>query len=109
MTAELEVPDTVSAEAADLLSRLLDRNPDTRLQDPPEIKRHPFFAPLDFEKLILKQIKPPFIPEVHGEDDTSNIDSTFTDEPVSVEEDEPAAQADNSQQSFEGFTYVGGS
>lgn len=32
MTAELEVPDTMSAEAADLLSKLLDRNPDTRLQ-----------------------------------------------------------------------------
>jgi RAC serine/threonine-protein kinase len=107
MTAELETPDSVSPQAADLLAKLLDRNPDTRLQDPPQIKKHPFFQPIDFEKLIKKQIKPPFVPEVRGEDDTSNIDSMFTDEPVSIEEDEPATEGTG--QSFEGFTYVGGS
>lgn len=32
MTAELEIPDTMSPEAADLLSKLLDRDPETRLQ-----------------------------------------------------------------------------
>ncbi len=32
MTADLEIPDTMSPEAADLLIKLLDRNPDTRLQ-----------------------------------------------------------------------------
>jgi RAC serine/threonine-protein kinase len=107
MTAELETPDSVSPQAADLLAKLLDRNPDTRLQDPPQIKKHPFFQPIDFEKLIKKQIRPPFVPEVRGEDDTSNIDSMFTDEPVSIEEDEPATEGTG--QSFEGFTYVGGS
>jgi len=107
MTAELETPDTVSAAAADLLSQLLDRNPETRLQDPPLIKKHPFFAPLDFDRLIKKQIQPPFVPEVRGEDDTSNIDSMFTEEPVSIEEDEPAGETGGGQ-SFEGFTYIGG-
>jgi len=110
MTADLETPDSVSAAAADLLSKLLDRNPETRLQDPPQIKKHPFFAAIDFEKLVLKQVKPPFIPEVRGEDDTSNIDSMFTEEPVSIEDDEPPGQPnETAQQSFEGFTYVGGS
>lgn len=108
MTAELEIPDSMSAEAADLLHKLLDRNPETRLQDPPEIKKHPFFKPLDFEKLIIKEIKPPFVPEVHGEDDTSNIDVTFTEEPVdNSDEEETGPPSEGAQQSFEGFTYVG--
>jgi len=110
MTADLEMPDSVSPQARDLLSKLLDRNPDTRLQEPAQIKKHPFFASLDFEKLVSKQIKPPFIPEVQSEDDTRNIDSMFTEEPVSGDEEEPAGNPEgNGQQSFEGFTYIGGS
>jgi len=86
MTAELEIPDTMSPEAGDLLTKLLDRDPDTRLQDPREIRKHPFFAPLDFEKLIAKQIRPPWIPETNGEADTQNIDSSFLDEVVTLED-----------------------
>jgi len=108
MTAELEIPDTMSPEAGDLLSKLLDRDPDTRLQEPREIKRHPFFSSLDFEKLVAKQIRPPWIPETNGEADTSNIDSAFLEEPVTIDDMDDGPTSSQAATAFEGFTYQGG-
>jgi serine/threonine protein kinase len=107
MTAELEIPDTMSPEAGDLLSKLLDRDPESRLQEPREIKRHPFFAPLDFDKLIAKQIRPPWIPETNGEADTSNIDSAFLEEPVTIDDMDDGPTSSHAATAFEGFTYQG--
>lgn len=106
MTAELELPDTISAEAGDLLSKLLDRDPDTRLQDPELIKQHPFFSPIDWNLLLEKKVPPPFVPEVNGEEDIGNIDPAFLEEPVEDDE-EPGAPSDAAQSTFEGFTYTG--
>eukprot|EP01123_Difflugia_compressa_P010039 TRINITY_DN3554_c0_g1_i1.p1 TRINITY_DN3554_c0_g1~~TRINITY_DN3554_c0_g1_i1.p1 ORF type:complete len:485 (+),score=97.92 TRINITY_DN3554_c0_g1_i1:57-1457(+) len=105
MTAELEVPASMSPPAADLLSKLLDRNDETRLQEPAEIKSHPFFAPIDFELLIQKKIPPPYIPEVTSDDDIRNIDRNFTDAPVDVPDEDETAIPESSQGEFEGFTY----
>eukprot|EP01125_Pyxidicula_operculata_P003948 TRINITY_DN1552_c0_g3_i4.p1 TRINITY_DN1552_c0_g3~~TRINITY_DN1552_c0_g3_i4.p1 ORF type:complete len:485 (+),score=110.46 TRINITY_DN1552_c0_g3_i4:160-1455(+) len=109
MTAELELPDTLSPEATSLLQDLLSRDPSQRLQDSDDIKKHKFFSSIDWDALVQKKIKPPFVPEVHGEDDTSNIDSLFTCEPVDINDDlneEPLPEQE--QQRFEGFTYVSG-
>jgi len=106
LSADLEIPDFISSDAADLLTKLLDRDTETRLQDPAEIKAHPFFASIDFDLLLEKQIKPPFIPTTRGEEDTGNIDSAFLAEPVSIyDEDESSGEPDGDN--FEGFTYKG--
>jgi len=55
MTAELEFPSFLGPEARDLLSKLLERNDDIRLQDAAIIKKHPFFKLVDWE--VLKQKK----------------------------------------------------
>ena len=64
--AELRIPRFFSAPARSLLLGLLDRDPSTRLgsadEDAAEIKRHPFFADIDWEKLLAKKIRPPFQP-----------------------------------------------
>jgi len=44
MTAVLEIPETMSPTAADLLQKLLDRDGDRRLQEPEKIKKHAFFC-----------------------------------------------------------------
>jgi serine/threonine protein kinase len=108
MTAELQIPDSVSPDAADLIRKLLERDPERRLQDPEQIQIHPFFSSIDFNRLVNKAIPPPFVPDVNGESDTSNIDPTFTEEtPTLHDEDDPntgaAPPADNG---FDGFTYV---
>lgn len=106
MTSDIEIPEGLTPEAGDLLKRLLDRNPKTRLQDPDEIKQHPFFSPIDFELLMNKQLTPPFIPDVAGEDDTRNISEAFLKE-TALDEDDDSPISEFSTSAFEGFTYLG--
>jgi len=107
LTAELRIPARISADARDLLERLLDRNPDTRLQNPEEIRGHPYFAGLDWDHLTKKGIKPPFIPEVKSESDVSNIDPTFTSEQPTLDNDSGDEGPPEKQGQFEDFTYTG--
>eukprot|EP01126_Amoeba_proteus_P045079 TRINITY_DN5033_c0_g3_i7.p1 TRINITY_DN5033_c0_g3~~TRINITY_DN5033_c0_g3_i7.p1 ORF type:complete len:405 (+),score=94.55 TRINITY_DN5033_c0_g3_i7:74-1288(+) len=109
MTAELEIPEWVGPEASDILIKLLERNVEKRLQDPREIKRHPFFASIDWEKLLEKKIAPPYIPTVSGTEDISHIDEVFLSEKVTLsdEDDEDSTSLDGTSTNFEGFTYTG--
>lgn len=43
-----------------------------------DIKNHPWFKDVDWEKLYKKEIKPEFIPIVEHEIDVSNFDDDFT-------------------------------
>jgi len=107
MTAELQIPDSVTSDAADLIRKLLERDPERRLQDPEQIKIHPFFASIDFNRLVNKQITPPFVPDVKDESDTSNIDPTFTEEAPTLDDDEDIpGGASSTDAGFDGFTYV---
>lgn len=57
----------VSAVAKDLIKKLLDKNKKKRLGaqgDVAEILAHPFFAGLDMDKLIKKQLQPPYMPDI---------------------------------------------
>jgi serine/threonine protein kinase len=100
-------PDTLSRTAHDLINKLLDKNPDSRLgsgeEDSEEIKRHPFFAGTEWTALLNKEIPAPWKPDLKGDTDTSNFDPEFTDEAAgySVQPDSvigPGLQLD-------GFTY----
>lgn len=56
----------MSSDARNLITRLLNREPEERLgsEGAEEIKKHPFFKSIDFKKLLAKQIQPPFKPNV---------------------------------------------
>lgn len=59
--------DDISSQARSILTGLLTRDPTQRLgvNGAEEIKKHPFFAKnIDFNKLLKKQIQPPFKPSV---------------------------------------------
>ncbi|RKO93704.1 kinase-like domain-containing protein [Blyttiomyces helicus] len=66
LKAKIEYPNHVSANARDLIGRLLERSPKKRLGTGggQEVQGHPFFASVDFVKLFNKQIEPPFKPEL---------------------------------------------
>ena len=73
--------DTLSTEGRNFVKGLLNRNPKHRLgaiDDAEELKRHPFFADIDWEALTRKLITPPFKPKLKSETDTSNFDPEFT-------------------------------
>ena len=107
----IEMKQYFSVEAKSLLQGLLERDPSKRLgssdEDATEIKRHPFFAKIDWNQLFKKEMEPPFKPIVRGPDDTSNIDKMFTNESPK----ETPGNANLSQQAlednhFKGFTYA---
>eukprot|EP01099_Mayorella_cantabrigiensis_P003426 TRINITY_DN262_c0_g1_i2.p1 TRINITY_DN262_c0_g1~~TRINITY_DN262_c0_g1_i2.p1 ORF type:complete len:373 (-),score=100.12 TRINITY_DN262_c0_g1_i2:422-1540(-) len=72
LTTEPHYPSHLSPEASDVLQKLLVKNPAERLKSP-EIRKHPFFNGIDWEKLLAKEIKPPFEPDRTR----ANVDGTF--------------------------------
>ena len=83
-------PLKVSEEAKGLITKLLEKNPGSRLGRTGlnEIKSHPFFASLNFDHIKSKKLKAPFKPNVSEEDLTSNFDEEYTNMPT---EESPVA------------------
>jgi len=102
----LTFPPYVPPDAQEMLVRLLDRNPETRLADPREIKKCSFFASVNWDDVYNKRVVPEYIPPVSDSHDTTQIDSCFTDEAPSLDPDEPASVSVQDQKDFAGFTFV---
>ncbi|XP_011158580.1 ribosomal protein S6 kinase alpha-5 isoform X2 [Solenopsis invicta] len=107
------MPSHLSANVSDFISRLLVKDPRQRLgggpRDAKELKEHPFFmdaAPaFTWEGLEKKQIKPPLVPKISHELDTSNFSDEFTKMNVVV--DSPAViDGDYADKHFRGYSYV---
>lgn len=73
---------------------------------PRDIKAHPFFASIEWEKLERKEVKPPFKPKIKSRTDANNFDSDFTSEtPRLTPSDRQAIEAID-QSEFAGFTFI---
>ncbi|KAK0660491.1 kinase-like domain-containing protein [Cercophora samala] len=73
--------DTLSLEGRNFVKGLLNRNPKHRLgatDDAEELKRHAFFADIDWDALSKKLITPPFKPQLKNDTDVSYFDPEFT-------------------------------
>ncbi|KAI9014130.1 kinase-like domain-containing protein [Hyaloraphidium curvatum] len=108
---QLTFPPGFSEAAQSLVRGLLTRDPRRRLgggpNDAADIKRHPYFADLDWVKLQRKQLRPPFKPKVTSETDTSNFDPAFTEGiPVDSLPNRDAPISETLQQHFQGFSFV---
>ena len=102
-------PKLFSREAISLLKGFLERNPDQRLGYGPagtaDIKKHPFFADIDWEKLYARQIEPPFKPHLRNILDTKFFSEEFTGE--SVKESYVESHLSKTyQDAFLGFSWV---
>uniref|UniRef100_A0A8C5UFC5 non-specific serine/threonine protein kinase n=1 Tax=Malurus cyaneus samueli TaxID=2593467 RepID=A0A8C5UFC5_9PASS len=105
---KLGMPQFLSAEAQSLLRALFKRNPANRLGSGPdgaeEIKRHPFYSTIDWNKLYRREIKPPFKPAVGQPDDTFYFDTEFTSR---TPKDSPGVPPSaGAHQLFRGFSFV---
>uniref|UniRef100_A0A8D2ZMX4 non-specific serine/threonine protein kinase n=1 Tax=Scophthalmus maximus TaxID=52904 RepID=A0A8D2ZMX4_SCOMX len=82
LKAKLGMPQFLSLEVQSLLRALFKRNPANRLGAGPdgveEIKRHRFFASIDWNKLYKREMRPPFKPTVGRPEDTFHFDPEFT-------------------------------
>ncbi|KAI2664666.1 Serine/threonine-protein kinase N2 [Labeo rohita] len=79
---EVRYPRFLSPESVSIIQKLLQKNPEKRLgageQDANEVKRHRFFQGIDWEALLAKRVKPPFVPSIKAPGDVSNFDEEFT-------------------------------
>jgi len=107
LKAKLGMPQYLSPEAQALLRALFKRNPANRLGGGSnginDIKNHPFFASIDWDKLMRKKITPPFQPTVVA-DDAFHFDTEYTSR---TPKDSPAVPASAAtHELFRGFSYV---
>ncbi|XP_077579775.1 serine/threonine-protein kinase N2-like isoform X1 [Stigmatopora nigra] len=108
---EVRYPRFLSTEAISIMRRLLRRSPERRLgageRDAEEVKKHLFFRNLDWNGLLSKKVKPPFLPTILGANDVSNFDEEFTSEaPVLTPPREPRALSLAEQNLFSDFDYI---
>ncbi|SPN96815.1 related to protein kinase sck1, cAMP-dependent [Cephalotrichum gorgonifer] len=111
----------LSQEGKNFVKGLLNRNPRHRLgaiDDAEELKRHPFFADIDWDLLAKKLISPPFKPKLKSAEDVAYFDPEFTN--ALTNDSSLQHRADNLgkgfaastplspsvQANFKGFTYV---
>ncbi|KAE8151275.1 kinase-like domain-containing protein [Aspergillus avenaceus] len=99
--------DIVPPAARDLLTRLLDRDPQRRLgaNGAAEIKSHHFFANIDWRKLLQRKYEPSFRPNVLDARDTANFDREFTQEAPQDSYVDGPVLSQTMQQQFEGWSY----
>lgn len=80
--AKLTMPQSLSVGAQHLLRALFKRNPANRLgcstDDVKQIKSHPFFDTINWEKLYRREVQPPFKPLCTPSNHTRCFDSEFT-------------------------------
>ncbi|XP_043784687.1 serine/threonine-protein kinase N isoform X1 [Apis laboriosa] len=108
---EVRYPRFLSLEAIAIMRRLLRKNPDRRLgsseRDAEDVKKQAFFRHIAWDDLLLRRVKPPFVPVIHSVEDVSNFDEEFTSEkPQLTPPKDPRPLSDLEQSLFKDFTYM---
>jgi ribosomal protein S6 kinase alpha-5 len=106
-TEEPYIPDDLSIDAADFISKLLIKDPRKRLgggkDDAEELKRHPFLKEINWSDLAQKKIMAPFSPINTNESDDSNSSEEFTQK---IPAHSPATLLPDCNKIFRGYSYV---
>lgn len=107
---DVRYPRFLSSEAISIMRKLLRRNPERRLgasdRDAEDIKRQPYFRHIEWDKLLRREIKPPFKPKLDNRLDISNFDEEFTKEPPAFTPPKhPRPLKAKEQKLFRGFEY----
>jgi len=107
LSEPLHFSDVVPPAAKDLLTKLLNRDPEQRLgaNGSAEIKAHPFFHAIDWRKLLQRKYEPTFKPSVVDALDTANFDPEFTSEAPKDSYVEGPMLSETMQNQFQGFSY----
>lgn len=108
---EVRYPRFLSLEAIAIMRRLLRKNPERRLgsseRDAEDVKKQAFFRNIAWDELLLRRVKPPFVPTVHSLEDVSNFDEEFTSElPQLTPPKDPRPLTEDEQALFKDFTYM---
>ena len=109
---KIKIPENIGKNAKDLIEKLLNSNPRERIgyNSSEEIMKHDFFKDIDFDKVLKKNYKPPFIPKLDNEEDLRYFDKGFTEENVESFPDKKLIVSTNGDvkslsDEFKGFSY----
>ncbi|XP_066295535.1 serine/threonine-protein kinase N2-like isoform X7 [Branchiostoma lanceolatum] len=108
---DVRYPRFLSTEAIAVMRRLLRRNPERRLgsteRDAEDVKKQPFFRNVNWDDLLMRRVKPPFVPTIKHSEDVSNFDEEFTtEEPILTPPREPRHISGDEQEMFKEFEYM---
>ncbi|XP_078686031.1 serine/threonine-protein kinase N2-like isoform X5 [Branchiostoma floridae x Branchiostoma belcheri] len=108
---DVRYPRFLSTEAIAIMRRLLRRNPERRLgsteRDAEDVKKQPFFRNVNWDDLLMRRVKPPFVPTIKHSEDVSNFDEEFTtEEPILTPPREPRHISGEEQEMFKEFEYM---
>jgi len=110
LKSKLQLKKYLTPNAKDLLKKLLNKQAENRLgfgeKDSEAVKNHKFFTGVNWDHVLSKKTKPPFLPVLGSEDDFSNFDDEFTSKPAI---DSPAGPlpSQSVEDVFLGFSYDG--
>lgn len=105
---EVRYPRFLTIEAITIMRRLLRKSPERRLgasqRDAEDVKRQAFFRSINWEDLLARKVKPPFVPTVKSPEDVGNFDEEFTRErPQLSPPKEPRSLSPLDQMQFQEF------
>ncbi|KAM8826424.1 protein kinase C gamma type isoform 2-T3 [Synchiropus picturatus] len=109
MEQSVSYPKSLSREAVAICKGLLTKHPAKRLgggEDAErEIREHPFFRWIDWDRLERLELPPPFQPRTGGRKG-ENFDQFFTAAPSALTPSDPDVLAAINQEDFQGFTFI---
>lgn len=81
LKGQINYPKYLSDKAVDFMKKLLTKSPYKRMgyNGANEVKNHEFLSEIDFDQLLMKKVKPPFIPKLEHENSVNYIDKSFLD------------------------------
>lgn len=104
-------PKSMSKEAKEACKGLLTKNPNKRLGCSPikgelDIRSHPFFRRIDWDKVTNREVQPPFKPKIKHRKDVSNFDKQFTSEKTDLTPTDKLFMMNLDQTEFAGFSFL---
>ncbi|KAL9914853.1 serine/threonine-protein kinase N-like [Glossina fuscipes] len=108
---EVRYPRFLSLEAIAIMRRLLRKNPERRLgsseRDAEDVKKQAFFRSIVWDDLLLRKVKPPFVPTITHLEGVSIFDTEFTSQISQLTPpEEPRFLTEEEQMFFQDFTYT---
>jgi len=86
LKSKLQLKKYLTPNAKDILRKLLHKKIEERLghgtEDANAVKNHRFFTGVNWDDVMARKLKPPFLPQLKSEDDFSNFDEEFTSKPA---------------------------
>eukprot|EP00040_Diaphanoeca_grandis_P021051 m.112043 g.112043 ORF g.112043 m.112043 type:complete len:942 (+) comp28164_c0_seq1:154-2979(+) len=107
---EVRYPHHLSISTTNIVRKLLQKNPSKRLgagpADAGDVMKHVYFRNMDWDKLMAKKLRAPFVPRLAGNKDLSHFDPEFTGEDIAFTPTTGHALTKAEQSVFEGFSFT---